>query len=213
VPAKLAAFSGGRQPRPRLATTPGEQIPAQLPLIEGGFLRHMSISDFDATDSALGTVNFVVVPSEIRSGTPGGAPIGPQARTFRRSSFRVEIAGVDGSRVAAIEGPRVSWSKVPVEVGPGRRHAFQQGPPSFADIQLSIATGGSTTTDLEAWVDEVAHGQVVPRNGSIDILSANLSTVIGQVSLTGLGPSVFPTFPTATGRRSLTLHVGGVTLR
>lgn len=180
--------------------------------IEGGFLRHMSISDFDATDSALGTVNFVVVPSEIRSGTPGGAPIGPQARTFRRSNFRVEIAGVDGSRIAAIEGPRVSWSKVPVEIGPGRR-AFQQGPPSFADIQLSIATGGSTTTDLEAWVDEVVHGQVVPRNGSIDILSANLSTVIGQVSLTGLGPSVFPTFPTTTGRRSLTLHLGGFTLR
>ena len=181
--------------------------------IQGGFLRELSISDFDGADGGIGSVSFVVVPGDIRSGSTGSTSSGPQAKSFLRSNFRVDITGVDGSRIAAIEGPRVSWPKVAVAVGSDPRRAFLQGPPVFDDIKLSAGEGGSTIADLEAWVADVARGTAVPRSGTIEILSSNLATVIGQVSLFDLVPSAFLAFPTATNRRTITLHVGGFRLQ
>jgi|GEM_PF-1554691 len=187
--------------------------------IEDAFLRELSLSDFDATDAtdtAFSTVSFVAVPGRLRMGTASFPTFVPQPTSFRRNLFQVEIAGVDGSRIAEIEGPRVTWAKVPVVVGVGGRHEFLQGPPAFADIQLSVSTSrGNTVADLESWIDEGAQGAggIEPRDGRIDMLSLNRATVIGRVSLTGLVPSVFPTFPTATDRRSLTLHVGGFSVQ
>lgn len=178
--------------------------------IGGAFIREFSILDFDAASSALSTVSFVVVPRQIQAQTPEPISFFDTPRPTLQSNFRVNITNVDGSRVAAVRGLRVSSPKVPV-AGAGVRHEFSPGQPIFDDITLEASSnGGTTIADLEAWTNEVASGvAAAKRDGEIELLNSSLTTVVGRVHLFDLIPRSLPLFGTgASSRRSITLQVG-----
>ena len=184
--------------------------------IGDAFIRELSILDFDAAGSAITTISFVVVPRLIQSQPPapvGLIPVQPARAGVLQRNFQVDITNVDGSRVAAVRGLRVSLPKIPV-ASSGVRHEFSPGQLLFDDIKLEAGTsGGTTSADLEAWVNDVASsGVAAKRDGEIEILNAALTTVVGRVHLFDLVPRNFPLFGTEgdelVSRRLITLQVG-----
>jgi hypothetical protein len=176
------------------------------------FLREFSVSDFDGSDSNPVTLSFVAVPATLQV-TPGsGERVATQSiPTFLRSNFRLDVTGVDGSRVSKVRGIRMSAAKLLVSPQTGSRRQFQAGPPQFEDIQIEMAAfGGSTAADFDQWAGQVAQsGAGATRHGSLSMLSPNLSTEIGAVEFVDLLPLTFPPYFTGDpSRRTMTLEQG-----
>lgn len=180
------------------------------------FIREFNIMDFDAAGSANTTISFVAVPRLIQSQSP--APIlnlPSRPEQILQGNFRVNITNINGTRIAAVRGLRMSSPKIPaLVVGETVRHTFFPGSPVFDDIRLDAsASGGATIADLETWVNQVEiNGVAAKRDGEIEILNSVL-TLVGRVHLFDLVPRNFPIFGTgAANLRQITLQVGGFTI-
>lgn len=215
VLAWLGALLQGNNPRSNMTVHQlGDGTPIARLEIQDAFIREFRIQDFDAVGSANTTISFIVVPRLIQSLPP--APkltIPSHPAKVLQGNFRVNITNVDGTKVAAIRGLRVSSSKVPA-VGSSVRHEFSPGQPRFDDIRLEAsANGGATIADLETWVsDATSSGMTAKRDGEIEILNSALTMVVGRVHLFDLVPRNFPIFADATNLRPITLQVGKFTL-
>jgi hypothetical protein len=174
-------------------------------VISQAFLREFRVSDLDAGDNLPGTLSLVAVPRSLKmfAGSGGHVTTG-HIRTFRRNSFRVELDRVDGNRVSAVQGIRVTAPKVLSATG-GSRRQFEPGALQFDALRLEVATGGSTTVDLEAWVAAVSQGENDVRDGHIELLSADFQTVVETIQLHGLVPRAFPPYTSSDNRRAATL--------
>lgn len=178
-------------------------------LLVHAFLRDFRISDFDSHDDGPGSFDFVVVPTAIQSGSD---PTGSPSSGFFKNQFRVDLDNVDGTRIIAIRGLRMSAAKILVDPPAGLRHQFAPGTPVFDDIVVEMSTTGHAVTDFQHWVDQIKSGQLDERDGTITALKANLQT-LGRVDLFDLVPANFPPFLSAPGQRRITLHVGHFKLR
>jgi hypothetical protein len=180
--------------------------------VHDAFLRELTVSDFVGSEHSGGSISFVVVPDAITNSSGGSSGIGAQAKTFLKSSFRMEITNVNGNRVGSIDGIRAFWSKDALNFGGGgggRRH-FQPGQASFDDLEVAVGTsGGSTAADLDDWVAEMATSTNVERNGTLHILESSLQQDLGRIDFVHLVPVYFPAFFTGANQRTIILHVGG----
>ncbi|MFA5897518.1 MAG: PEGA domain-containing protein [Hyphomicrobium sp.] len=187
------------------------QVTAQLD-IQNGFMRELTVSDFAASAKATGKLRFVVVPRRLLVATPGTFGIITTQPTYLTANFVFVLPGVDGSRVAAINGLRASWPKVALPPN-GTRREFLPGKPSYDEIQVEVALTGTTAADLDSWVNQFALGTGTTRDGEIEARNATLTTVIARVSLFGVSPRFFTPFPADSGRRTITLHLDRFTLQ
>ena len=188
------------------------QLTAQLAIADA-FIRDFTVSDPDAVGKVPGTLRLVVVPRLIQVIAPGGS-LGSTRTTPRFSSanFLVNIVGINGNFISAVRGLHASWPKV-LQPAIGSRRVFMPGNPAFDDILVEVATGGTTAADLDSWVNQVAIGTGTPRDGEIELLSLNLSS-LGSVQLFDLLPISFPPFPAlSTARRTITLNLGRFTMQ
>jgi len=202
--------AAGLQPRRALAVFQVDQTGQIVSRtdITNAFLSDVRISDFDAGDTAPGSISLVVVPASIQVQTsnptgPAGTGVGT---TFRRQNFRLSVDGVSYSAAAAIRGIHLSVPKL-LQQGSGRRQ-FDPGLPQFDDILVEVAQTGSTVQNADQWVNSVAGGNATPRLGQVEILNSSLSQVIGTVLLEDLVPIAFPPYPTGLSRRTLMLDLG-----
>lgn len=178
------------------------------------FLRELSISDFDATDTGFGQVSFVVVPEQLVAISPAPSPGAGQGLAFRRSNFQMVIThvdpagtvitGVDPAGIASVSGLRVSWPKVLLETQTPPRHAYGYGRPVFNDIQIKALMNGGTISDLDTWGNQVLQGTAAPREGDLQLLDGNLVTV-GHILFHDLLPATFSLIPAQ--QRLINLHV------
>lgn len=187
------------------------QLVGQLD-IQDGFMRELTVSDFDASQKALGTFRLVVVPRRLVARTPGTTGAATSSPTFLTAIFSFTLNGVDGSRVSSIRGLRASWPKVPLPPN-GTRHEFLPGQPAFDEIQVEMSTTGATAADLDQWVNQFVQGTGTAKDGEVEARNATLTTVIARVGLFNMSPRFFPPFPSATNRRTITLHLERFTLQ
>ncbi len=187
---------------------PANQAVISVTDIGGAFLRDFSVADFDATANSNGTLSFVVVPSfiDVSSGVGIAPTVSGSGPTYLSSSFVVDLDGVQGNFFVNVDGLHMSVPKNPVVPQVGRR-VFTPGAPAFSDISLDAATGGTTVSDLQAWVSEAVKGEG-PRDGQIDILNTAHTMVIGQINLFDLAPVTFSPYVSPSGRRTIILHMG-----
>jgi hypothetical protein len=174
--------------------------------IAHAFLRDFRVSDADGSSTSIGSLRFAVVPTSLsivaNATTTGGGSL-----TFHVADFRLSGFGVDGSQVAAVRGVHMSAPKI-VATPIGSRHQFSPGAPQFDDIRLEVGTAGNTISDLQAWVNNVAQGQVDLRPGDLQFLTPNLQVVLGTVHFLNVSPTGFAPFPTSTNQRLIDLVVG-----
>jgi len=187
------------------------QVTAQLAIADA-FIRDFTVSDPDAGTNFPGTLRLVVVPRLIQVSPLGSLGSTRTTPTFRSYAFRVNIVGINGNSISAVRRLHASWPKV-LQPAIGSRRVFMPGPPAFDDILVEMSASGTTAADLDSWVNQVAIGTGTPRDGVIELLSLNLSTVVGSVQLFDLLPISFPPFPLSTTRRTITLNLGRFTMQ
>ena len=179
--------------------------------IGGAFLREFGVSDFDGSDSDQGNLSFVAVPATIQVASGSGSRVTGVITqpTFLRANFRAEFDNVDGSRVAAVRGIRMSAAKTLVSPQAGNRRQFAQGALTFDEIRVDAGLVGPTIGGFESWVNDVEQGNPnAMRNGKILMLNPSLTLVVGEVHLFDLLPLSFPPYATSLFARTITLDVG-----
>ena len=180
--------------------------------IADAFVREFSFAALNASSNDQLLMSFVIVPSQIELLKGGGNAPSPQNVTpMNESAFQFSMTGVEGNRVAAVSSLRLTWPKVEVQLQHevDTRKQFMPGQSATADnIEVLFTQSATNTiTNMNAWLQDVARGIVVPRNGTIELLSANFATVLREIQLTGVVPVFFPPFPTggtsSVGLRSI----------
>ena len=177
--------------------------------IANGFLREFAVAGLDEDFGPSVVMSFVVVPASVNISTGGSFPATQAPAFLRNTNFRTLISGVDGSRIGAIEGLRMSWPKM-ATLPNGTRRTFDPGLFTADNISITASAGlGSTLSDIEQWVSQVAAGTAAPRDGDIELVSVSGQTV-QTIELHDLVPLTFQLFPTGTKSTSktLTLRLG-----
>jgi len=141
-----------------------------------------------------------------------GSPSERQKKWFS-NAFRVQIDGLDMSRVAKAE-PVIVRSSLLTRVQLLNAEAFRPrgttaatSTTTISNLVLTTATSGNTLPGLQQWLA----GGAAPRNGAIVYLALNLTETLCTTRLTGLTIRKI-TVDSATSQARVEMTVGGLQL-
>jgi hypothetical protein len=181
-----------------------DAVVAQLQ-IDAGWIRELSVSDFDSAASSAGTLSFVVVPELLASVTPTAAPALASAPAYSQGDFTLSIPDVDGTGIVALSGLHLRRDLLSGTGPDPDRAYFAPGQILFDDLTLVAAQSRSaqTLTDLNRWVSEL-DGSASDRRDAVLTIAGNAGSIAQMhldqlLPITGLG--------LVGERRSLTLRV------
>lgn len=183
--------------------------------IQGSFIRDLRLTDLDASSNTIGLLSFIVVPRQlVFDDTPTSPNSVTNQPVYRANAFRVNIDGIDGSRIAKVRGLHISWPKVPV-VGVGQHLEFMPGAAAFDDLQMEMSSTPPTAQDFDDWVHQLQADPNDIRDGAIELLAPDFQTVVATISLFDMVPTSFPQFGSTFGlgvRRTITLDQSRFTI-
>ncbi len=111
------------------------------------------------------------------------------AKLWLPSNFRLEIAGLECSKVSRIDSFSVKRAIVIDDVGQARDYQTEAGKLEFPNLKISLSEASAQT-----WIDwhddfviKGNNGEGYEKNGSIVFLSANKATELGRINLFNLG--------------------------
>ncbi len=174
--------------------------------ISDAFLSDFQISDFDAAQRTAGSIAFTLVPDSTHLRSSSG-PVNAQLQTgFFPFAFAMNIEGFDGTRVVAVRGIRMAVPKLPIVTG--IRLRFTPGVPQFSIMAAEAGQTGGNMSGFQEWFEEVlVYGDVHPRSGQLEIVSANVQDTLARIQFVDLSPVAMEVFGDARGRRTLTMSV------
>jgi hypothetical protein len=189
--------------------------------IENAFLREFRISALDTADNKSPIqFSFVAVPGQIQlQSWSQQFPFSGRPPTLSSANFTLTIDNIDASRMRGLSALRMSWPKVMQENEFDIRRIFAPGLPSTDNVTVSFSpTGGSTASQMDMWLAEVALGNALPRNATLQLRDATLAQVVHTVAITGLWPLQSLPFPTgaglnSVGNRTALIRVGSFTIQ
>jgi hypothetical protein len=162
---------------------------------ERGFVAALvSETSFPALDAAVKASGYLTVRLTPRSVLPTHDPstklnIGPgvKQKLWLTSNFRLDIDGIDTSKVSRI-APFVV--RRPVEVkSTGGTTTLEAGTIDFPSLRVTLSMAGADS--WFAWYEDFVlngnNGPAGERKGSISLLAPNLSEKLARVDLEGLG--------------------------
>lgn len=179
--------------------------------VDQAFLREFDVSPLDASGGEFVMFTFIAVPELVTTKAGGAANLQNLTR-LRENAFRLNVSGVDGSRVQAIDGLRLFVEKLPATTGHGRQR-FVPGNISTTAVTIEVQDVGDTADDLDDWIAEVIAGTATPRSGDLEFLNPGLTTVVATLKLMDMEPVTFPAFPTDVRRRTFTARITPFTLQ
>ncbi len=158
----------------------------------GALVHATSFPAFDAGSKDIGYLSVALLPRTIlppaNPGTKLGLSLGggPKQKPWQPSNFRLQIDGLDCTKVSRIEAFTV---RRPIEVvTSGPTTSLSAGRVDFPDLRITLAP--TSALSWSAWhADFVVAGHNGPafeRSGSISLLSANLQE-LARIDLAGLG--------------------------
>jgi hypothetical protein len=146
--------------------------------------------DGSSKDAAYLTVKFS--PEYTRSGqasgkvTPGKTPAQKQ---FVAASFRLELDGIDCSKVGKIDSFTVKQPVVADDIGNARDPQKSPGRLEFPNLRVAIAEAGAAT--WTAWFEDFVikgnNDDAHEKSGAIVFLAPNLKDELGRVILHNVG--------------------------
>jgi len=147
--------------------------------------------DGSAKDGGYLTVQFA--PESTRDKKASGKLSGnvgkPKQKQWLRSNFRLEIAGLDCSKVSKVESFTVKQLIQESAVGELRSNMQKPGPIDFPKLNVTFSQG--TATSWVNWFEDfVIKGNCAEgdeKNGSLIFLAPNLKNELGRVNLYNLG--------------------------
>ncbi|HEV8543539.1 MAG TPA: phage tail protein [Verrucomicrobiae bacterium] len=167
--------------------------------------------DGSAKDAAYLTVKFLPeltkwVPS---NGTKTTSALGnAKQKLWVPSNFRLEIPGLDCTRVSKIEAITVKQKIVENSVGQARNYQIEPTSLEFPNLVITLSTASASA--WTAWSDDfIVAGKNTfdfEKKGTLTLLSPDLKEELARVSLFGLGISRL-TRSLATGVPTITVEL------
>ena len=146
--------------------------------------------DGASKDPAYLTLKFA--PEYTRVTKASGKVTGPakaDQKLWLPSNFRVQIDGLDCSRVSAVDSFTVKQSIVTDDIGDARDYQREPGRLEFPDLAITLAESSAKSWFdwFEDFVIKGNSGETTEKNGSIAFLSANLADELLRIDLFNLG--------------------------
>jgi len=145
----------------------------------------------DASSKDVGdlTLQFAIEESlDLKASGALTAPVSKQ-KQWVRSNFKLEIDGIDTTRVSKIDGFSVKQAIVIGEVGSERIGTKEPGKLEFPDLKLTLAQ--SSLSSWATWFDDFVikgnSGAANERSGRIAFLSPDLKTELAEIKLFNVG--------------------------
>ena len=146
--------------------------------------------DAASKDAAFLTVKFS--PEYTREVKAAGKLIAPKPAAQKRfvaSNFRLEIDGLDCSKVSKIDSFTVKQTVTTDDIGDARDIQKEPGPPEFPNLRITLAEAGAET--WTAWFDDFVikgnNSEDAEKKGAVVFLSPDRKTELGRVVLHNLG--------------------------
>ena len=154
----------------------------------------ISETAFPALDAAAKTPGYLTIRLTPRSVLPGTNPnvklnlgVGSKQKLWLTSNFRLDIDGIDASKVSRI-APFVVRRPIEV-VTSGGTTTLQAGMVDFPALRIALSMAGADSW-FDWYEDFVLNGNNGPaaeRSGSITLLASNLVDELARVDLAGVG--------------------------
>lgn len=147
--------------------------------------------DASAKDGAYLTVQFSPDATRSRkaSGKLSGSVGKPKQKQWVRSNFRLEIAGLDCSKVSKVESFTVKQSIQESAISEMRINTQKPGPIVFPNLNVTFSHG--TASSWANWFEDfVIKGNCAEENeksGSLVFLAPNLKKELGRVNFFNVG--------------------------
>jgi len=149
----------------------------------------------DSASKEPGYLTIRFAPEVIRSVAPQGAKAaGPvagekQQKSWLPSNFRLEIDGLDCSRVNRIEPLAVRANAAPGGIGDARDYAKEPGKLEFPDLKITLPEDAAKPfIDWhEDFVIKGNNGQDRERKGTLTLLSANRAETLLRIKFNNIG--------------------------
>jgi hypothetical protein len=124
--------------------------------------------------------------THLEKGSGEKAPgAGGKQKPWLVSNFRFNLGGVDIAKVTKVDSFTIKQQVTDGEVGEDRIPTPVLGQIDVSDLVLTLPD--SNAAAFYKWFDAVIQGNSEPQFGTIEVLSANLKTVVFTVELKGLG--------------------------
>jgi hypothetical protein len=152
----------------------------------------VTVPTLDGSSKDAGYLTVTFAPELIRTQPASGtlpASSSKPGKPWLCSNFRLELDGIDASRVATIESFTVRNAVAEDVVGDGRDLTREPARPQFPNLVVSVAAAGAQS--WETWFDDfVVNGnndQSREKSGAIVLLSRDLGKELGRIALHNVG--------------------------
>jgi T4-like virus tail tube protein gp19 len=110
----------------------------------------------------------------------------PQRQQWLASNFKLEIDGIDASKVTTIDSFTVTQELPKDRVGDTREPLIEPTSIEFPNLRVTVAASGADT--WRSWFDTfVINRKSKEKNGNLTFLSSDLKTRLGSISLHNVG--------------------------
>jgi hypothetical protein len=146
-----------------------------------------TISALDASSKEPGVLTLKVVPESVETAPAGGTLAVPRpAAAWLRSNFRLELPGLDCTRVVGVDSFTVTQQFADPPGGDGTP---VPGPLSFPDLTVTVPERAAATWQawFEAFVVEGRNAATDEKNGRLTLLAADLAKELASIGLFNVG--------------------------
>jgi hypothetical protein len=162
-----------------------------------GFISDFSFPELDSSSREPAPLFVTITPQSTRLTQGAGAtPPGAQAQRSKAtatlaSNFRLSIAGLEAvtPSVTHIDPMSVRFAQVPSSAGELRDYERTSGKVDVSNLVFTVAE--SRAEPLVRWHDDFVvkgnNGDAMEKTGSIELLSADLKTVLYKLTMKGIG--------------------------
>lgn len=157
----------------------------------GALITETQIPALDASSKETGHVSVRFQP-EFIDVTPGVGKLSlalAKQKLWRTSNFRLQIDGLDCTKVSRIEPISVTRSITTVSSGSGGGVSLLPGEVEFSNLEITLSQASAQT-----WLDwhksfvvDGNNGEAFERGGTISFLSNDLKSELSRIELHGLG--------------------------
>jgi hypothetical protein len=146
--------------------------------------------DAAAKDAAYLTVKFA--PEYTKTAKAGGklsAPVAQKQKAWIASHFRLELDGLDCTKVSSIDSFTVKQSVTTDDIGDARDYLKEPGKIDFPNLAVTLAEAAAAT--WQAWFDDFVlkgnNDDSKEKSGAIIFLATDLKSELARVNLYNVG--------------------------
>jgi len=158
-----------------------------------GLITETTIPACDAASKDAGRLTLKISP-EYTTTTKGSgakitAPLGTLQKLWTPSNFRLQIDGLDCTKVTKIDSFTVKQSIIDNPVGEDRFGGKEPGAIEYPNLAITLLASSSAT--WEQWFKDFLirgnDGQASEKNGTLTFLTSNLQSALGTVKFFNMG--------------------------